>query len=197
MSQAQSNSAFKWSHPSTNTASGFLATLAMFYAGSGKTRGLTAEDVLADKTAAYVSAVEKTVRYYGEGELAVIQRALQEGPAFLDAFVVQEQMVIYFKPADKNAGQTDRHLSRRGHALARSPVSAAGKSKRSPPISARPTGSSESICSPARRKSTSWIRAIAPPTFPSRSTTPARRSARPGGSTPPSRRPRCKSPART
>lgn len=105
MSQAQTNSAFKWSHPATSTASGFLATLAMFYAGSGKTRGLTQEDVLADKTASYVSAVEKTVRYYGEGELAVIQRALQEGPSFLDAFVVQEQMVIYFNRQAKTPGK--------------------------------------------------------------------------------------------
>ena len=41
--------------------------------------------MLADKTAAYVSAVEKTVRYYGEGELAVIQRALEVGA--LDAWM--------------------------------------------------------------------------------------------------------------
>ncbi|NLS77855.1 MAG: VWA domain-containing protein [Chloroflexi bacterium] len=95
MDRARSDPGFRWSHPSTNTASGLLATLAMFYAGSGKTRGLTQEDAQAEETLAYVSAVEKTVRYYGEGELAVIQRALTDGPKFLDAFVVQEQLVIY------------------------------------------------------------------------------------------------------
>jgi Ca-activated chloride channel family protein len=36
------------------------------------------------------------VRYYGEGEWAVIQRLQREGRAFLDAFVCQEQLVIYY-----------------------------------------------------------------------------------------------------
>ena len=41
-SSAQPNDPdFRWSHPSTNVASGLLATLAEFYAGAGKTRGLT------------------------------------------------------------------------------------------------------------------------------------------------------------
>jgi len=94
--QARTDSSFKWSHPSTKSASGLLATLAIFYAGASKTRELTQEDVQSQKVLDYVNAVEKSVRYYGEGEIAVIQRALQEGPAFLDAFVVQEQLVIYF-----------------------------------------------------------------------------------------------------
>nr|BAJ07080.1 von Willebrand factor, type A [uncultured bacterium] len=39
--------------------------------------------------------MERTVRYYGEGnEPAMIQRALDEGRGFLDAFVVQEQGVV-------------------------------------------------------------------------------------------------------
>jgi len=97
LTRAQSDPSFRWSHPSTNSASGMLATLAMFYAGSGKTRGLTIEDAQAQATLDYVAAIEKTVRYYGEGdEPAIIGRALQEGQAFLDAFVVQEQMVVYY-----------------------------------------------------------------------------------------------------
>lgn len=94
--QAYRDPDFKWSHPSTSSASGLLATLAEFYAGSGKTRGLTIEDVQAQATLDYVAAVERTVRYYGEGELAIIDRALEEGPDFLDAFVVQEQLVVHF-----------------------------------------------------------------------------------------------------
>ncbi len=97
LSRAQSDPNFRWSHPSTNSASGMLATLAMFYAGSGKTRGLTIEDAKSQATLDYVAAIEKTVRYYGEGdEPALIERALQEGRASLDAFVVQEQMVVYY-----------------------------------------------------------------------------------------------------
>lgn len=97
LSRAQSDANFRWSHPSTSSASGLLAVLAEFYAAVGKTRGLTIEDAQSQSNLDYVGALEKTVRYYGEGdEVALIQRALQEGQSFLDAFVVQEQMVVYF-----------------------------------------------------------------------------------------------------
>ncbi len=97
LDRAQADPDFRWSHPSTSSASGLLATLAEFYAGAGKTRGLTIKDVTAQETLDYVAALEKTVRYYGEGdEPAIIERALLEGRDFLDAFVVQEQMVIHF-----------------------------------------------------------------------------------------------------
>jgi Ca-activated chloride channel family protein len=97
LTRAQGDANFRWSHPSTSSASGMLATLAMFYAGANKTRGLTIEDAQNQDTLDYVAALEKTVRYYGEGnEPALIERALQEGRAFLDAFVVQEQMVVYY-----------------------------------------------------------------------------------------------------
>jgi Ca-activated chloride channel family protein len=97
LARAQTDPNFRWSHPSTTSASGLLATLAEFYAGAGKTRGLTIDDVMADGTLKYVAELENTVRYYGEGnETAIIERALEEGRGFLDAFVVQEQMVVYF-----------------------------------------------------------------------------------------------------
>ncbi|MHB0877194.1 MAG: VWA domain-containing protein [Anaerolineae bacterium] len=94
--KARADSTFGWSHASTSTASGLLATLAEFYAGSGKTRGLSIEDVTSETTLQYVAAVESTVRQYGEGELATIERALAGGTPGLDAFVVQEQLVIYY-----------------------------------------------------------------------------------------------------
>jgi Ca-activated chloride channel family protein len=94
--RARQDANFKWNHPSTAHASGLLATLAEFYAGAGVQRGLTAELAQNPKTLDFVSAVEKTVRYYGEGELPVIQRAAQEGPKYLDAFVTPEQLVVAF-----------------------------------------------------------------------------------------------------
>lgn len=103
LNKAQSDPGFKWSHPSTGSASGLLATLAEFYAGAGVTRGLTLEDAQRQATLDYVAAIEKTVRYYGEGEWAVVQRVLQEGRAYLDAFVCQEQLVVYL-----NQNQNDR-----------------------------------------------------------------------------------------
>ena len=91
---ADEDPSFKWSHPSTTTASGLLATLAEFYAGAGITRGLTDDAVLAQETLDYVARLEKTVKHYGEGELAVMEQIQENGRDYLDAFVVQEQMVI-------------------------------------------------------------------------------------------------------
>jgi Ca-activated chloride channel family protein len=95
LAKAQSDKNFKWSHPSTTSASGLLAALAEFYAGTGKTRGLTVEDVQAQRTLDYVNAIEKTVRYYGEGEWPTAQRVVQQGRGYLDAFVCSEQIVIW------------------------------------------------------------------------------------------------------
>jgi Ca-activated chloride channel family protein len=106
LARAQSDPNFRWSHPSTSSASGLLATLAEFYAGAAKTRGLTIEDVQNQQTLDYVAALEKTVRYYGEGnEPALIEEALSEGRSFLDAFVVQEQMVTTFNTQSSGANK--------------------------------------------------------------------------------------------
>ncbi len=94
LNEATTNKDFKWSHPSTSSASGLLATLAEFYAAAGKTRGLTVDDVNAPKAQEYVSALEKTVRYYGEGEAAIAKNVAEKGRAYLDAFVASEQIVI-------------------------------------------------------------------------------------------------------
>lgn len=94
--KAQADPNFKWNHASTSHASGLLATLAEFYAGAGKVRDLTIEDVQAQSTLDYVAAIERTVRYYGEGEQAVLERARAEGRGYLDAFVIQEQALVQF-----------------------------------------------------------------------------------------------------
>ncbi len=96
LAAAVDNPDFKWSHPSPNTASGLLATLAEFYAGAGVTRGLTEELATAQSTIEYVTRIEKTVKHYGEGELAVMQQIEEKGRGFLDAFVVQEQLVVQY-----------------------------------------------------------------------------------------------------
>ncbi|MBL7198795.1 MAG: VWA domain-containing protein [Anaerolineae bacterium] len=96
LERARSDPEFKWSHPSTTSAAGLLATLAEFYAGAGKTRGLTEADAQRQSTLDYVAAIEKTVRYYGEGEWSVIQRVISEGRTYLDAFVCQEQLVVHY-----------------------------------------------------------------------------------------------------
>jgi Ca-activated chloride channel family protein len=105
LERAQGDADFKWSHAATNSASGLLATLAQFYAGAGITRGLTEDIARSQDVTDYVGTIQKTVRFYGEGEWAVIQRVLAQGNSFLDAFVVQEQLVVYFNQQAGRPGQ--------------------------------------------------------------------------------------------
>lgn len=92
---ALENPDFTWSHPSTASASGVLATLAEFYAASGVTRGLTPEDMQQPETVSRLQQMERTVSYYGEGEWAIAQQVNERGRDYLDAFVAQEQIVIW------------------------------------------------------------------------------------------------------
>jgi Ca-activated chloride channel family protein len=96
---AADNPEFPWSHPSTSSASGLLTTLALFYAGAGTTRGMTEADATAQTTIDYVTRLERTVTHYGEGELAVMQQIEAQGRAYLDAFVVQEQLLVQYNRA--------------------------------------------------------------------------------------------------
>ncbi|MCE5259540.1 MAG: VWA domain-containing protein [Chloroflexi bacterium] len=96
---AQENPQFKWSHPSAGTASGLLTTLAIFYAGAGITRGLDEATATAPQTIAYVSELEKTVSHYGEAEEKVIQQVEAQGRSYLDAFVIQEQLLVQYNIA--------------------------------------------------------------------------------------------------
>ncbi len=97
MERASTDPDFQWSHHATSTASGLLATTAEFYAGANKSNNLTRQDIQAADTIAYVKAIESTVeRYGGESEDRVVTQMLVQGGRPLDAFVAQEQAVIYF-----------------------------------------------------------------------------------------------------
>jgi Ca-activated chloride channel family protein len=97
MRQVSTDPGFKWSHPSASTASGLLVTTAEVYAGAGKSSDLAEEDLADPATLEYVKTIESTVeRYGGETEDRIVLRMLAEGGYPLDAFVAQEQLVIYF-----------------------------------------------------------------------------------------------------
>lgn len=100
--KAAADKNFRWSHASTSYASGMLATLAAFYAGAGKTRGLTEEDVLAPSTLEHVRNLERTVSFYGENEAVAMDRMLAEGRDFLDALVAQEALVVQHNRAGRD-----------------------------------------------------------------------------------------------
>ena len=88
---------FRWSHSSAKTASGLLTTTAVLYAGAGSPDELTKEHLRDEATREYFRNIESTVsRYGGESEDRVVIRMLAQGGRPLDAFVAQEQWVVYF-----------------------------------------------------------------------------------------------------
>ena len=95
--QAARDPEFNWAHSSATTASGLLATTAEVYEGVGKLDSLTSDDLKAKGTFDYLTEIESSVeRYEGESEDRVIVRMLAEANNPLDAFIVQEQLVIFF-----------------------------------------------------------------------------------------------------
>ncbi len=97
--RAAKDDGFRWSHASTSYASGMLATLAEFYAGAGKTRALSEEDVLRQETLDYVRDVESTISLYGENEATAMQRMRDQGRDYLDALIVMEALVAQHNQA--------------------------------------------------------------------------------------------------
>ena len=86
-----------WAHASATTASGLFAATAEVYEGVGKLENLTGEDLKAQRTIEYLKSIENSVeRYQGESEGRVVVQMLAEANNPLDAFVVQEQLVIFF-----------------------------------------------------------------------------------------------------
>lgn len=97
MNIAQNDPGFRWSHPSASTATGLLSVTAEFYAATDKTTDLAVADVQDEDALATVTEIEATVNRYGaESEDRVITRNLAAGGRQLDAFVTQEQKVIFF-----------------------------------------------------------------------------------------------------
>jgi Ca-activated chloride channel homolog len=105
MTIAQEDSSFRWSHPSISSATGLLSLTAEFYSATGKLENLTRADIEDDESIAYVEEIEATVDRYGaETEDRVIVRNLAAGGQQLDAFVTQEQKVIFF---NRNSPSTE------------------------------------------------------------------------------------------
>jgi Ca-activated chloride channel family protein len=97
MEIAQNDLSFRWSHPSASTATGLLTLAAEFYAANDKLTNLEVADIDNEEAIEYVRQIEATVDRYGaESEDRVIVRNLAAGGRQLDAFVTQEQKVIFF-----------------------------------------------------------------------------------------------------
>jgi len=86
---------FKFGH--TNPASsnsGLISIFAEVYAATGKQRGLTLADVEEPKVAEFVAGIEKSVVHYGSSTGFFGRKMFANGPGYLSAAVLYENMVV-------------------------------------------------------------------------------------------------------
>lgn len=84
---------FGHTHPDYSN-SGITTIIAVTYAATGKTRGLTVADVQAPATAEFMQKIQSGVIHYGESTGFFGEQMFNRGPAYLSAAVLYENLVI-------------------------------------------------------------------------------------------------------
>ncbi|HLJ90713.1 MAG TPA: extracellular solute-binding protein [Candidatus Angelobacter sp.] len=84
---------FGHTHPEFSN-SGLISVVAEAYAASGKTSGLTAADIAKPRTAKFVSDIENSIVHYGSSTGFFGRKMYTNGPQYLSAAVLYENMVI-------------------------------------------------------------------------------------------------------
>jgi Ca-activated chloride channel family protein len=84
---------FGHTHPQFSN-SGLISLLAEVYAATGKKTGLTPADLQNPQTAAYLAGIERSVVHYGSSTGFFGKKMFANGPAYLSAAVLYENMVI-------------------------------------------------------------------------------------------------------
>ncbi|NJK90839.1 MAG: VWA domain-containing protein [Blastochloris sp.] len=84
---------FGHTHPQFSN-SGLISLFAEVYAATGKTTGLTLEDIAKPSTAAYLGGIERSVVHYGSSTGFFGKKMFANGPRYLSAAVLYENMVI-------------------------------------------------------------------------------------------------------
>ena len=86
---------FKFGHTHPKFSNSRLISLfAEVYAATGKTAGLTLEDVAKPSTAQYLSGIKKSIVHYGSSTGFFGKKMFSNGPRYLSAAVLYENMVI-------------------------------------------------------------------------------------------------------
>ncbi len=84
---------FGHTHPDYSN-SGLISLFAEVYAATGKQANLTLEDVNKPETAEYVADIERAVVHYGRSTGFFGEKLFNNGPSYLSAAVLYENMVI-------------------------------------------------------------------------------------------------------
>ncbi|MCW1924382.1 VWA domain-containing protein [Luteolibacter arcticus] len=84
---------FAHTHPEFSN-SGLISLFAEVYAATGKTAGLTLEDVAKPETARFLGSIERSVVHYGSSTGFFGKKMFANGPSYVSAAVLYENMVI-------------------------------------------------------------------------------------------------------
>ena len=89
-------------HPDYSN-SGLISLIAETYAATGKKAGLTSSDIAKPATGDYLEAIENSIVHYGKSTGFFGRKMFANGPSYLSAAVLYENMVIesYERPADQ------------------------------------------------------------------------------------------------
>lgn len=85
---------FTWGHPHPDSANGFQTMVCMVYAVTGKTSGLTADDLRNPTVRARLTELERSVEHYGMSSRWIDDFMRAKGPAYLSAAAQYENNVI-------------------------------------------------------------------------------------------------------
>ncbi|MGD9093320.1 MAG: VWA domain-containing protein [Anaerolineales bacterium] len=84
---------FGHTHPNYSN-SGIVSIIAEAYAGAGKQRGLTLEDLQNNELQQFMSEVESSIIHYGTSTGFFANRMFERGPSYLSAAVMYENLVV-------------------------------------------------------------------------------------------------------
>jgi Ca-activated chloride channel family protein len=84
---------FGHTHPEYSN-SGVVSIIAEAYAGAGKQRGLTTDDLNDPDVRAFMADVEKSIIHYGTSTGFFGQRMFERGPSYLSAAVMYENLIV-------------------------------------------------------------------------------------------------------
>ncbi|MFZ5829972.1 MAG: extracellular solute-binding protein [Planctomycetota bacterium] len=84
---------FGHTHPEYSN-SGLISVIAEVYAGAGKTRDLTLDDLSKPEVAEFLQQIERSVVHYGSSTGFFGKKMFERGPGYLSAAVLYENMVI-------------------------------------------------------------------------------------------------------
>jgi Ca-activated chloride channel family protein len=97
--------AFRLGHTNPDfSTSGLSAVAAEYYAATGKTEGLTLDDIADPAVRAKIKTIESSIVHYGDTTLFFAEQLAKHGPAFASAVAMEETTLVDFNTRLRKSG---------------------------------------------------------------------------------------------